>query len=388
MSEIIKPHPDNSHLPAHETEGKELLRERFQATLLGGAIGDALGMPVEGWDREQIRRHVGVITEPVDPIIIKDDVGNVVHRDETGRIPYVSPYAQKGEWTDDTWLSVATARSIVSVGGLDLTDQAAQSLAIYDEQLKKQTERTPQGIPIAAFLHPDSEVPQPFGGTTVAAFENLKKGIPPTESGVMSRNPGNAPAIKIAPVGMYMHATGKYDEGLQFAEDLGKMTHLDPRSIASGVVQAHAIYALLDTVSRTGFMDSVIDVCSAWEKSKEQGKKVTLLDRLQWVGQNRDVHEETAYQKIGIGWPVTKNYPFTLFMFQKYWDDPEEGLLRTVNYGGDCDSTAAIFGALAGAKNGIFFPENWTTSLENPGELITLADSIYNLRNSPPPKTS
>src|SRR5205085_1828519 len=118
-------------------------------------------------------------------------------------------------------------------------------------------------------------------------------------------------AIKIAPVGMYMHATGRYEEGLRFAEEAGRMTHLDPRSIASGVVQAHAVFALLSGTSRKEFVDSVIEVARKWEKSREQGKKVTLEERLQWVADNRDVDDEAAYQQLGTGWAVTRNYPFT-----------------------------------------------------------------------------
>lgn len=360
-----------------EVENKALLNH-YKATLFGGAIGDTLGMPIEGWDRDQIKRHVGFIREPIDPVVIKDASENVVHRDETGRIPYVSPYLRKDQITDDTWLSIATARSIVEVSGLDLDNLAKHSLAVYHE-VGRQVDITPEGTPIAAFLHPDSEVPQAFGGTTIAAFKNLERGIRPTESGVMSRNPGNAPAIKIAPVGLYMHATGYCDEGLNFTEQAGRMTHLDPRSIASGIVQAHAVYVLLQGVSRNEFVDSVVTVARQREKSKEQGKKVTLLERLQWVANNRDIDDEAAYKQLGTGWAVTRNYPFTLFMFQKYWNNPVEGLLKTVNSGGDCDSTGAMFGALAGARHGMVFPERWSNSVEGKQELSNLASRIYSL---------
>lgn len=355
--------------------------EKYQATLLGCAIGDTLGMPFEGWHRDQIKRHIGFIKEPLNPVVIRDSLGNVVHKDENGRIPYVSPYLLKGQITDDTWLTIATARSIVEYKGFNLDNIAKHSLSIFREQMSKQVDITPSGIPSAAFLHPESEIPQPFGGTTIAAFENLEKGLSPTESGVMSRNPGNGPAIKIAPVGMYMHATGRYQEGLKFAEEVGKMTHLDPRSIVSGVVQAHATYALLSGSDRNQFLNSSLEICKEWEKSKEQGKSVTLAERLQWVVENKDSDEEEAYQQLGAGWSVTRNYPFTIFMIQKYWDAPLEGLLRVANAGGDCDSTAAMFGVLAGAKNGMIFPESWINIVEDGQELTSLATQIYSFNS-------
>lgn len=47
--------------------------------------------------------------------------------------------------------------------------------------------------------------------------------------------------------------------------------------------------------------------------------------------------------------------------------------------GGDCDTTGAMFGALAGAKNGIIFPGDWR--LNDKEKLLSLGRGIYNLRN-------
>ncbi len=351
-------------IPNNELVDKELIGH-YRATMIGGAVGDTLGMPVEGWDREQIRRHVGAITEPIKPFFVRDTAGNILEADENGRIPYISTNLEKGQWTDDTWLSVITARSIIESRGLDLQNVAKHSLFVYEQRKDLAQTGGDWGS---------------FGGTTIEGFENLKRGIPPENSGVESRNPGNAPALKVAPLGLYMYAKGNYREGLAFAERVGQMTHLDGRSVASGVVQAHAIYALLYNLEKDEFLDSVVNVAKRFEYSKEQGKKVLLADRLAWVLANRDAEEEEAYSELGTGWAVTRNYPFTIFMFQKYWGNPVEGMLRTINFGGDCDSTASIYGALAGAKNGMVFPQAWINILQGTQELTTLADQIYNLR--------
>lgn len=337
-------------------------RGHFLATLLGGALGDTLGMPVEGWKREQIQRHVGSIEEPIDPVIVHDTAGQVVSHDEDGLLLSVSPHLKKGHWTDDTHLAVATARAIVEARRLDLDALARHSLALY-EACRQHTN--------------NNHTPASFGRTTLAAFEQLKQGISPLASGVAGRTPGNAPALKMAPVGLYMQATGQYEEGLRFAEQAGKMTHLDPRSVASGIVQAHAIFVLLNGTTRRAFLASLIEVCQHWETSVQQRKKITLAERLQWVAEHGNTDLETAYQVLGPGWPVTRNYPFALFLFQHYWDDPITGLLATVNAGGDCDSTAALYGAWCGAAHGLIFPQVWLDVLENAQELQVLADALY-----------
>jgi ADP-ribosylglycohydrolase len=169
-------------------------RERFVATLLGGALGDTLGMPVEGWCREQIQRYVGTIGEPIDPVIVRDATGKVVTQDEDGPLLSVSPHLSKGNWTDDTYLAVATARAIVEFNGLDLDALARQSVALYEAC----QQRAGNDDTIAS-----------FGRTTLAAFAQLKQGISPLASGVTGRFPGNGPALKMAPVGLYMQARGR-----------------------------------------------------------------------------------------------------------------------------------------------------------------------------------
>jgi len=125
-------------------------------------------------------------------------------------------------------------------------------------------------------------------------------------------------------------------------------------------------------------------VCRRWETSVQQGKNITLAERLQWVVEHRNADLETAYHVLGPGWAVTRNYPFALFLFQYYWDDPITGLLTTVNAGGDCDSTAALYGAWCGAVHGLIFSPWWIGVLERSQELKALADALYRLGETIP----
>ncbi len=84
-----------------------------------------------------------------------------------------------------------------------------------------------------------------------------------------------------------------------------------------------------------------------------------------------------AFTKLRASSVVYSSYPFALFMFQKYWDSPMEGLIEIVNYGGDCDTTGAIYGSLAGAKNGRFFPEEMEKMLKDAGKMRALAKSLF-----------
>lgn len=341
-------------------------KERYIATLVGCAVGDALGMPVEGWKREQIKKYAGRITGLIDPFVVRNERGEEVLEDEFGKLKRWGSSLHRGEWTDDTILTLAIAESIIDKGGFDLMDVAKKQLNEYEKR---------QGS--------GSNYSGGFGGTTLKGFENLQKGVSPLESGVTGY-PGNAPAMKMSPVGLYMDASGKYDAGLLFAEIIGKITHLDPRSVVSGAIQAHAVYSLLNNIKKEDFIPSLLGVCKKLEGPitdkllwKSGGN---IESKLEWIDENKDVSSDEAFENLGASSAVYRSYPFTLFMFQKHWDNALYGLIETVNYGGDCDTTGAIFGSLAGAKDGMIFPNAWLKDIKEIERIKSLGEKIYGLK--------
>ncbi len=343
------------------------LLDRHIATLLGCAIGDTLGMAVEGWTKEQIRKYVGRIIAPIGPVIVRDASDKEILNDEFGPVKNYNGDLGRGFLTDDTLLTLALAESIALMGGIDLMDIARRQVQEYEKTLA-----------------PGAVGKNLFGPTTtVIAFHNLQQGISPYKSGVLGK-PGNAPAMKMSPLGLWMNDSGKYAEGLHYAEQIGRMTHLDPRSVVSGVVQAHAVYMALRETSRDEWIDSCAEVCKDWEQKLDQRylkwEAGNLTSRLEWIKDNKDTSVEEAHQHLTSKSEVYASYPFALFMFQKYWSDPINGLLETVNYGGDCDTTGAIYGALCGAKNGMIFPSEWIDVLQGKDRLIAAAKGIYSPR--------
>jgi ADP-ribosyl-[dinitrogen reductase] hydrolase len=319
-------------------------KERYLAALVGCALGDKLGLPVEGWSRERIKKKFGKITFPL--LTNRRDLANE-------------------DYSDDTILTLALAESLAAKKKIDLEDIASRQLREYELRIQ-----------------PDGQVLGGFGGTTKQAFQRLQNGVSYLSSGVIG-GPGNAPPMKMAPLGLYMDARREYGLGLQYAELIGKITHLDPRSLAGGVVQAQAIYSLLQDVSREEFLQTLLETCCTWEKPltpefplAEDG---SLASRLKWIQENKEADDETAHRHLGSNSLVYCSYPFALFMFQKYWDRPVEGLIETVNFGGDADTTGAIYGALAGARQGMVFPQEWQDNLRGKERLIRAAEGIHEL---------
>lgn len=344
--------------------------ERYAATLVGCASGDTLGKSVEGWKKEQIEEHVdgGRITKPIDPVLIYDEKGNLIRQDRFGKLKYYNKDLKKGEYTDDTILTLALAESIAACKGIDFKDIARRQLYEYETRLQEDGKVSKGG----------------FGGTTIKAFKRLLQGFDYTESGVIG-GPGNAPPMKMSPLGLWMDATRNYEIGLRCAEQIGRITHLDPRSVVSGVIQAHAVYLCLQGISREDFVSSLLESCRRWEKPASEelfpkDHRETMVSRLEWIAENHDAHHSEAHAYLGSNSNVWSSYPFALFMFQKYWDEPIAGLIETVNYGGDCDTTGAMYGALCGAKSGMIFPQEWLGVLQGKERLIAAAKWIYGLK--------
>ncbi|MBS3164893.1 ADP-ribosylglycohydrolase family protein [Candidatus Woesearchaeota archaeon] len=326
--------------------------ERYKATLLGCGIGDALGQQVEGWSAEEIARYAGRITGLIGQPYLPADATVRRHN------------RKRGECTDDTILTLAVAESIVSCGGLNLEDMCARQLRAY-----------------SARKRPDGSVAGGFGRTTREAFEHMLRGIPPEDAGVDGL--GNGPAMKMAPVGLYMASSGRYEEGIRFAAALGYTTHLDPRSIASGVVQAHAVCALLSYATRDAFLDSLVDASARCESALSPPRQLSnagsLTERLAWVRDHRDADADTAHRVLGSSGLAFESHPFALFMLQRHWQEPLSGMLATINAGGDTDTTGALYGALCGALHGMVFPAEWVTPLDWES-LVAAGQGIYALR--------
>ena len=142
----------------------EKLQEKYRGTLIGCAIGDTIGMPIEIWSRERIHKYVGRVEEPLDPIEIipRDAEGKPLEKDEFGKFFKFTREFDKGAITDDTILTLAIAESIIDCQGIDFNDIAKKHLEAYHQYKDKGG----------------------FGGTTISAFKRLELGFPYTGAAI------------------------------------------------------------------------------------------------------------------------------------------------------------------------------------------------------------
>ncbi len=329
--------------------------DRVRGSLLGMAIGDALGAPLEGLGAQQIRAHYHLVTDYVDG----------------ARAWKKKPYRWRlpGLYSDDTQQALALCDVVLAHGRID-PDRLA---AIYLELA------TPERGYAGAH--------RGVGRSFRQVLADLKRGVPPDKTGQASA--GIGAAMRIAPLALYF-----VDEPEAMHESVlsaSLMTHRDVRSIAGALAVANAVRRLAAGADRDpSFLFRVagdvargearvaaecagsVDSIEAHGRSLSQAIARTepLLDiprerALTALAEEANRHgAEPTCKRATMGFPPAC-IPACFYLLLTT-DSFEEALTEVINLGGDADSTGAILGALAGAHFGAeAIPARWLDGLQN-----------------------
>ena len=300
--------------------------DKIIGTLLGGAVGDALGMPVEGLSHQNVRTFYRGIKGYTD-----DEQRRDLHA---------------GQWTDDTQLTFAVATALMNASGLRETQAR---LANGYVELLPEARR--------------------WGGMTRAAVERLARGVSWRDSGEASE-PTNGAAMRAAPLGVWWAITGAaQQEAWDFITSLFRITHLHPMAAAAGFGQAFAVsYTLghtVDTFDVGAFWNELLSVVQ-WAEEMMEVSGGPLSARLTVLGEHlADFPLDLLDLCNGAGIYADESWPFAVAMFARNPGLLEGTLLSTINAGGDADTTGSMVGSLLGALHGwAAFPAAWQTGLE------------------------
>jgi len=306
------------------------LTGRFIGSIVGFAVGDALGMPTQFLTRDQIRRYYG---KPVAGFL-KAHPG------------HASDSLSQGSYTDDTQMMLATAECLVECRVMDAAKQAEALLSWY---VNGAPHRTPMRANIRACKH-------------------LSAGRAWTRSGVFSG--GCGAAVRMPPIGLFFH---RCPEALSRAAiDACTMTHTDPRAKAASVAVAYLIARLVQANAKTSPGEQVLETAD-----KVAGLDQDMAAMLRWVTQMVHLNPEEALFEIGTSSDAIEAIPAATYCFLKYSRQYQNAVLAAVNAGDASDSIAALTGSMVGAYSGIdAIPKHWQLEVENPDVLVGIAESL------------
>jgi ADP-ribosylglycohydrolase len=310
-----------------------VIAEQLTGSIIGQALGDALGFVVEA--------------EP--PEVARAYVNDWLRAGRAGERSH--PQYSFGQYTDDTQLARELLRSFEQSRGWDPAVFAAMIAELFRE-------RRDVGA----------------GQGTRAAALRLLQGVPWQESGTPAPYAGNGAAMRAGPLGLLLPDPSAM---CRAAEQQARITHLDPRCAAGSVVIARAV--ALAAERRPLHAGDFIQDLGARAELSDSSVAAAVRGLTEWVTlppvqAARHLHasrlDPAHSQKWqGISAFVTPSVIWSIYSFLRSPDDYWETICTAIEVGGDTDTMAAMTGAISGARLGLgALPQALTARLNDRGE--------------------
>ncbi|MCW1923566.1 ADP-ribosylglycohydrolase family protein [Luteolibacter arcticus] len=299
--------------------------------LLGGALGDALGLPAEGLHAKRIARMWR---------------GSWRHRFLFG----------KGMVSDDTEHAVMTALSLAKQG---------EDPDAFTKDLARRLRWWFAGIPAG------------IGMATARSAIRLWCGISPSRSGVWSG--GNGPLMRAPVIGV--HFADDVERRATFVNASTRITHTDPRASEAARMIAEAASMAANGTPNPAI---ILDALEKHIESDEMKIRFPLLLSALTDGIEVGAFADSFGRKPGF---VSGFAPDTaavaLFAWLRHRGDFRATVTAVIAAGGDTDTVAFVAGSLAGidvGKEGL--PADWIAGLRDwplSGKLLSRADALDHL---------
>jgi ADP-ribosylglycohydrolase len=300
-------------------------RSRARGALYGLAIGDALGMPTQSLSRAQITARFG-------SLVTGFAAGPADHPLAAG-LP-------AGRVTDDTEQAAMLGRLTVETGAGDLdAAEFARRLVVWEEDV-----RARGSLDL-------------LGPSTQRAVAALLAGTPAAETG--RHGTTNGAAMRIAPVGIATPVASP--AGLAHLVDrvvaASQVTHNTGVALAGAAAIAAAVSAGLDGATPSAAISCAIAaarlaaVRGHWVAAADVASRIEWATRLVAGLAAADVLD-VVYRLVGTSLQTQESVP-AAFAVLAASPDPWLAVRLAASLGGDCDTIAAMAGAMAGACHGV-----------------------------------
>ena len=299
--------------------------DRYRGCLLGLAAGDALGTTLE-------------FKRPGSFRPINDMVGGGPFRLEAGM------------WTDDTSMALCLAESLIERQEFDPEDQMLRYVRWYQEgYLSSNGYCFDIGNTVREALQRFIETGEAYAGST-APF-----------------SAGNGSLMRLAPVPMYF--AQRAVDAIALCANSSRTTHGTPEAVdACRYFGGLLVGALNGEDKETLLGDHYCPTPGYWTHRP-------LADKIAEIA-GGSFRRKSPPEIRGTGY-VVDSIEAALWAFHNS-KSFEEGALMAANLGDDADTTAAIYGQIAGAYYGAeAIPSGWRSKLAHVELIARMADKLY-----------
>ncbi len=362
------------------------MQDKIRGSLIGGAVGDALGYPVEFMSLQAIKRKYG-----------EKGIRRYQDFDRNG----------KAVVSDDTQMTLFTANGLLfgvtrlcAHGGLGagLKDFVRYAyLDWLDTQAGVDDYKANHYCWIRDIV--ELNVQRAPGNTCMSALRAIKN-----HNEVRNNSKGCGGVMRVTPVGLMAAAdelTKVKDysgndvsrrnwtekEVVRLGGDCAEITHKHSLGYLPAAFMAGLVYYILmyeeeitfDIIE--SFLGAVYaDVKQEYTSDREQqalDELWTLIEKAVNQAGDNTVLDENAIPRLGEGWTGDEALAIAIYSTLKHLDSFEDAIAAAVNHDGDSDSTGAICGNLMGAIVGYdAIPSHYTRDLELKELILEIADDI------------
>ena len=347
---------------------RDFYLDKIKGGLIGGAIGDALGYPVEFMNWEEIKKEY------------KDGGIQEYALDYDAGVAVIS---------DDTQMSLFTANGILigETNGHLYGDRRSVSNYVYDaylEWLKTQNWTIDRDFKNSCWLYdiPDMHCRRAPGNTCLSALRSGEMGS--VESPI-NLSKGCGGVMRVAPLALHYKPVSEEElrmldyEGAQIAA----ITHGNPLGYIPAAILTHIIsigvygekgLTLREAVNEA--WDTVRDLFRDRVDEDYLSAMDILLTKAISLAETPG-EDEKHIKAIGNGWTGDEALAIAIYCSLRYPDDFSKAVIAAVNHDGDSDSTGAVTGNILGAWLGYeAIDEKWKRNLEMKGILLTMAEDL------------
>ncbi len=357
-------------------KARESHLDRIRGCMIGGAVGDALGYPVEFINEAEISSRYGAegITE---------------YHTESG-------YG-KAVITDDTQMALFTANGILN-GDTEMRMKGAEeNPSVYVQKAYMDWLRTQQmsyaealkyfegmDMPYYTWL---SEVPELYkrrapGNACLSAL-SIQKSKSISGSFIKAQvndSKGCGGVMRVAPLALYYgDKDNLLDLDMEGAE-IAAITHGHSLGYMPAAMLTHIISLIVFPKEKLSLKEIVLQAKNATAGifvGDEHIRTLTaLIDRAVTLSENGKPDLMNIHA-LGEGWVAEETLAIAVYCALRYQDDFSAGIIASVNHKGDSDSTGAVAGNILGALLGYeAIEDKWKKDLELKDVILEISDDL------------
>lgn len=336
--------------------------DHFKGCLLGGAVGDALGAPVEFMTLEEIMGQFG----------------------RGGIDKFVRAYGKVGAITDDTQMALFTAEGLILSKTRETEGPASDqvTLSVFHAYLRWLSTQIPGAADKMIPHHGTCSI---LDGILIgfrelhtrrapgnACLSSLESGVMGTLQHPINNSKGCGGVMRIAPVGLVEPPDRVFDTACGIAA----ITHGHPTGYLAAGCMAQIIREI---ISGQDLLTAVEKAGRRLEGVQYHDECSRALSKALGAHKHQPADVETV-ASLGLGWIAEEALAIGVYCALAAGEDFKKGITLAVNHSGDSDSTGAITGNLLGALLGTTaIPKPYLAELELVSLIEEIAGDLYAL---------